>query len=258
MKFLIFGLPYRNSSAGIRVLHRLGDELKKLGCNAFVFTEWKQSAQLIPHIGDCIVIYPESVRGNPLCAKNVVRYVLNTPGYLGLSDSVYPDSELVFVYNEALIPATQAATSQVIDKSRIMEISVLEPWLFKPNPEVEKVYDAAYWVGKGVFMLEKTNPEVAKYLEGKKFVQITYQLPSTREALALLFQSCREFVTVDNFTAMLAESRLCGCKAVIIGENGPIEPTDDVGHWRTKWYETDCIRNFVGLCQHRFEASAAA
>jgi hypothetical protein len=258
MKFLIFGLPYRNSSAGIRVLHRLGDELKKLGYNSFVFTDWKQSAQLIPHVGECVVIYPESVRGNPLCAKNVVRYVLNTPGYLGFSDSVYPESELVFVYSEALIPATQAATSQVIDESRVMEISVIEPWLFKENPAVEKVYDAAFWVGKGVFSLEQTKANVTKYLEGKKLIQITYELPSTREALALLFQSSREFVTVDNFTAMVAEARLCGCKATVIDENGMVESTNEIERWRTLWHETGCIRNFVEICQDRFAAVAAA
>jgi hypothetical protein len=258
MKFLIYAPPYRNSSAGIRVLHRLAGELTKLGCNSFVFTDWHEVDKLKPHVGECVVVYPEIVRGNPMGAKNVVRYVLNTPGYMGLNDSTYADSELVFVYNKALLPAAQAATSQRLDESRLMEISVIEPWLFKPKPEVEKVYDVAFWVGKGINVAEASMQNIREYLEGKKFVEITYLLPSTREGLAMLFQSCRELLTTDDFTAMLAESKMCGCKATIMTANGPVPVEDDVSDWAARWYDTSAIQNFVDICRERFERRAVA
>jgi O-antigen biosynthesis protein len=258
MKFLIYAPPYRNSSAGIRVLHRLSEELTKLGCNSFVFTDWSETERLKPYIGDCVVVYPEIIRGNPMGAKNVVRYVLNTPGYLGLCDATYADSELVFVYNKALLPAAQSATSQRIDESRLLEISVIEPWLFKPNPAVEKAYDIVFWVGKGISVAQASLDKINEYMRGKKCLQITYQLPSTREAMALLFQSSREFLTTDDFTAMLPEAKLCGCTATIMTANGPVTVEDDVSEHATKWYDTAAIQNFLSICRERFEACAAA
>jgi hypothetical protein len=258
VKFLIYAPPYRNSSAGIRVLHRLAEELNKLGCNAFVFTAWQETETLKPHIGDCVVVYPEVVRGNPIGAKNVVRYVLNTPGFMGFSDSTYADSELVFAYTKALLPAAQSATSQRLDESRLMEISVIEPWLFKPKPEIEKVYDVAFWVGKGAAVAQASITRIKEYLQGKKFVQITYQLPSTREAMALLFQSCREFLTTDDFTAMLAEARLCGCKTTIMRADGPVAFEADVSRWGMTWYDNSQVQNFLNICRQRFGSCAAA
>jgi len=256
MKFLIYAPPYRNSSAGIRVLHRLAEELTKMGCNSFVFTDWHESDKLKPHIGECVVVYPEIIRGNPMGANNVVRYVLNTPGFMGLSDTTYADSELVFVFNKTLLPAAQSATSQPLDESRIMEISVIEPWLFKPKPEMAKVYDVAFWVGKGVSIAQASLAKINEYLSGKKSLQITYQLPSTREGLALLFQSCHEFLTTDNFTAMIPEAKLCGCKATVMTADGPVPVEEDASRWSTMWYDISSIRNFLEICRERFEPCA--
>jgi hypothetical protein len=251
MKFLIFGTPYTNSSAGVRVLYRLARELINLGYNSFVFTDWKETAQLRPHVGDCVVIYPEVICGNPLGAKNVVRYVLNYPGNRG-GDANYPDSELVFVYNRRVMSAAQAATSQLIDDSRILELSVIEPWLFQPKPQVEKVYDVVFWVGKGSRVAQENMDKINGYLEGKRFGQITYEKPNTREDLASLFQSSHEFLTTDDFTAMLAESKLCGCKSLIMTGDGLVEYTEDVSRWKTNYYDVSPLENFVNTCRETF------
>jgi hypothetical protein len=256
MKFLIFGLPYRNSSAGIRVLYRLARELINLGYNAFVFTDWAETAQLRSHVGDCIVVYPEIICGNPVGAKNVVRYVLNTPGNNGAGDTFYSDSELVFVYNRQLMAPAQAATSQVIDDSRLLEISVIEPWLFRSNPEVKKVHDVALWIGKGYAKAQKNLDKINAYLEGKNVVQITYDTPSTREGLALLFQSCHEFLTTDDFTAMIAEAMLCDCKVMVMKDDKPVEFIGDASPWRTKYYDISPIQNFVNICRETFERTS--
>jgi O-antigen biosynthesis protein len=258
MKFLIYAPPYRNSSAGIRVLHRLGQELNNIGCNAFVFTAWNKTAELKPNIGDCIVVYPEIVTGNPMGAKHVVRYVLNTPGFNGVGDSIYADSELVFVYNKALLTAAQSATSQKIDDSRLMEISIIEPWLFQPKPEVQKVYDVVFWIGKGIAAAQESMDKIQAYLKGKNYLQITYNLPSTREGLALLFQSSHELLTTDDFTAMIPEAMLCGCKATIMTPNGPVAVKEDIGRWRTSWHDTSAIQNFANICRQTFARRAAA
>jgi hypothetical protein len=100
--------------------------------------------------------------------------------------------------------------------------------------------------------------KIKEYLAGKKFVQITYQLPSTREGLALLFQSSREFLTTDNFTAMLAESKLCGCKTTIMTPAGPVPFEEDVSRWAINWNDTAPIQNFLNICRETFERCAVA
>ena len=258
MKFLIFAPPYRNSSAGVRVLHRLAAELNKLGCSAFVFTAWKKFDQLKANIGDCIVVYPEIIEGNPIGAKNVVRYILNKPGYMEEKGATYAESELVFVYTEALLETAQSFTSQKLDDSRLMEISVIEPWIFQPKPEIEKVYDVAFWIGKGIETAQGNGEKIQDYLQGKRHIQITYDQPGTREGLASLFQSCREFLTADDFTAMIPEAMLCGCKVTIVTPTGLVACDGDPGRWRTAWHDTSAIGNFVSVCRQKFLPCAAA
>ena len=46
-----------------------------------------------------VVIYPEATNGNPLKAKHVVRWILNTPGVCG-GDGVYETTDHIFLYHD--------------------------------------------------------------------------------------------------------------------------------------------------------------
>lgn len=100
--FYIYAPPWRDSSAGIRVLHYLCHSLNTIGCQAWlVLTNPKSKGQLVnPNLNtpvlsklqsrihvksgiSPVVVYSETILGNPLNATRVMRWVLNFPGALG-------------------------------------------------------------------------------------------------------------------------------------------------------------------------------
>lgn len=103
MNYIIYAPEYRQNSGGIVVLHTLGSRLAQLGHIVFMLSE--KSIDGLPCIDfntarklkdDCWVIYPEIVIGNPVGGKNVIRWVLNTPGYIGGDSNTWSDTDLVY------------------------------------------------------------------------------------------------------------------------------------------------------------------
>lgn len=122
--FYIYAPPWRDSSAGIRVLHYLCHSLNVIGCPAWLVLTNPNSKNQVTnqslktpllsralarqHIQSGqspIVIYSETILGNPLKAKRVMRWILNFPGALGGSTQ-YPADEFVVSYSEKIQSCT--------------------------------------------------------------------------------------------------------------------------------------------------------
>ena len=116
--FYVYAPPWRDSSAGIRVLHYLCHSLNVIGCPAWlVLTNPNSKNQVVNHglktplLSEAlarqhiqsgqspIVVYSETILGNPLKAKRVIRWILNFPGALGGS-SHFPGHEFIVSYSE--------------------------------------------------------------------------------------------------------------------------------------------------------------
>lgn len=103
--FIVWSPSYFENSGGIIALHLLAHEISKLGYTCFLKTaaknpKWRGDILIDGQKIDwdtTIVIYPEIVCGNPLNAKHVVRWVLNTPGVCA-GDGIYADTDMVFLY----------------------------------------------------------------------------------------------------------------------------------------------------------------
>lgn len=97
--------PYTHASSGVRVLYKLMDSLIERG----------HELKLTP---DSIVIYPDVTKGNPLRAKNVVRYLLAPAGKYGGSVT-FPRTDMVWGYSKSLA-------------ENVMFVPVSDPDIFYP------------------------------------------------------------------------------------------------------------------------------
>lgn len=220
MKFIVYAPPYRHNSAGVRVLHELNRLLNKCGYNSEIYNNQEITDK-------DIVIYPETVEYNPLNAKNVVRYVLQTPGFFGQEQKTYPENEYIVTYHPIFY-----------DNVPSLYIDVIEPSLFYTDHGIKKDTISIY-VGKGIFHPMIENPRVP---EGFKLQLITHNNPATREDLAMLLKMTKTLYTYDNCTALKEEAVMCGCKVFFVSEEGMQE---FISNYKSSYGEKKHIKQFA-------------
>ncbi len=221
--YYIVAPRYTRTSAGIKVLHLLCHALNRLGERAYIITHPYcpppfvvtnpefNTPLLTKHILDNdyeaglspIVIYPETVTGNPFLAPFVVRYVLNFPGLLGGATHYDPD-EFCVAYSEHL-------AQSLPDCRMSLFFPASDPRVFNPYPRVPR-QGSCFYAGK------------YKYFHGGELfditrdsVEITRDRPEsqTPEQIADLFRRSEVFYTYDN-TALAIEALLCECPVVFL------------------------------------------
>lgn len=134
MKFLVFNFDYHWYHGGVVVTHEFTKILSDLGEEVYMMhanikspedkttvVDYETAAKLALE-DDCVTIYPEIVRGNPMNAKHVVRWMLYYPEF---TESINPNfkEELIFVYLKRFVentPYRDSPTLTVI-KTRIGE-----------------------------------------------------------------------------------------------------------------------------------------
>src|ERR1051326_2446805 len=147
-EFLIYAPPFTYKSAGCRALYRLCHLLNRSGTSARIIpyepagSEW-DTPFLLPAVQDSVVIYPETVHGNPLWARKVVRWALNYPGNLG-GDLIYGPDEMVFVYLRDMIPRVNCSTPEPLGPGRVLYVPVIDPKHIYPDPSVPKEIDSVF------------------------------------------------------------------------------------------------------------------
>lgn len=185
--YIIMAPPYRNSSGRVRALYELRNHLELRGYEAKVFQGGDAPS-------NAIVVYPETVLGNPMKGRTVVRYVLNHPGLLG-GDNYYDINEFIFTYSPVFYPTAPLLT-----------VPIIEPFFRDYGLQRE---GGCFWVGKREDIVDEI-PET------KGLTEITYTWPETREELARLLNTKEIFYSYDDCTALIHEARKCGCKVVVI------------------------------------------
>lgn len=211
LDYLVYAPDFVSSSAGIRCLHRLADDLQAAGFSvALVGCQRGRPGSTVPiatlalgrraTLNGSWIIYPETVPGNPFRAEKVIRWVLNRPGLLG-GEKVYDPRELVFLYSEVYRPYVN---NQVAGK---LYIPTLDRTLFYPPLENMDRPLELYYVGKSKYVDGHVDPERA--------FEITRESPARKE-LGKLFRSARMLHCFDNSTALIYEALLCGCPVTII------------------------------------------
>lgn len=226
--YIIVTPQYSSMSAGIRALHMLCHSLNMLGQHAYIYTYRQFTVDprfSSPNCPDLctplitqniisyfeqqgrhpIVVYPESISGNPLGAKHIIRYILNYPNLLG-GDQDYDAHEMVYAYSRTL------AEYAGIKMDRVLFLPASDPKLFTPPPANTPRHGSCFYAAKyrdfhkGTLLpITANSTEITRYQPDSP----------TKQQIAELFRKSEIFYTYED-TALAIEAALCGCPTVFI------------------------------------------
>jgi hypothetical protein len=156
-----------------------------------------------PKDGD-VIIYPESIRGNPLNAKRVCRYILARPYTLNGQWIDYSSSDFVFYYSGVISDGGEYLTLQ---NEAIFEH--LQSHLSTPVPRQDKVliYYGKLRCGVNLNLAQK----LAEKFESVEI--ITRKHPETKSDLYRKIKESRLFISLDPLTNLCYEATLLGTPA---------------------------------------------
>ncbi len=253
--YLVYAPRLTGNSAGLRVLIRITQLLSEAGLDASLIIPKHRTAGTkllqrfhglkVADLGHLltldkaernpIVVYPESIAGNPLNSANIARLVLNIPGMFG-GDQRYGAHEMVFGYEDAL--------TRMVDGLGTLKIEVVDRALFIPPPPGTPRTKTCFYAGK----YRKLGGTTTGLPEG--CIEILHEGPqaqSPKEIAALLQQSLALYTFEP--TLLTTEAGLCGCPNVFVPNEHFI---GSFGHHPYGEERTQAVLNDPGI----FDATA--
>ncbi|WP_278742058.1 hypothetical protein [Mitsuokella jalaludinii] len=150
---------------------------------------------------DTVVIYPEILRGNPLHAKHVVRWLLYHNRFP--NDSTwYSDTDLFVAYRE------QFNDSQLNPDGNLLKIFSFDRELYKRTNYGER-NGVCYFIRKG-----SKRTDLPKHFDGP----VLDLLPETEKVRIL--NKCEKCYLYDTQTFYASIAALCGCHSIVVPEPG--------------------------------------
>lgn len=160
-----------------------------------------------------IVIYPEIVSGNPLGARNVVRWLLHNPGFhTGVVN--YGVGEMYIKVNNAF---NDFYISGSYSSKNILNVYDFPFDIYREIQGVKRK-GVAYCVRKGKGKILNKHPDDGILIDGK-----------SHEEIAEIFSSVEKFISYDEYTAYSLFAVLSGCDSIVIPTEGQSEE-----QWRPK------------------------
>ncbi|RQH06068.1 glycosyltransferase family 4 protein [Paraburkholderia dinghuensis] len=217
--YYIYAPPYRETSAGIVVLHTLCHLLNREGYEAYIAgtdvvnpkfdTPVARPDVLVAHKlqgRTPIAVYPEVVSGNPLNAEVCVRYILNRIGRISGKPLNEGKDDLFFYYSENFLGDAKKAE---VD---FLFLPILDTELFKPDPSRKK--DRSF-VFQYRFPLDKI--DFSLFPAGTELMSMAN--PVSLPELATKLQAGRVLYSYE-VTAVCAQAMACGCPVIYMHDGG--------------------------------------
>lgn len=293
-EFLIYAPAFDPGSGGVIVLHTLCERLNAAGVSAALWPNLRPvrsqlfslagARAMAAHLGrggdrgfgrgpfpspvadtsdvaDAIVVYPETVAGNPLRARNVVRWLLHRPGFHTDAVDFGPD-DLFFHYTDAFADPAR--------DSRLLRVTQVSAAYRQTNGSPRR--GSCYLVRKGEGPLDR-HPPGAVRVDGLD-----------HEAMAAAFNTAEFLYTYDPYTLYTLYAALCGCPSVFLPppgmtradwNSGERVPGLAFGEEEKEWArrtrpdlvarldrdlaeEADMLRDFVVRCRAHFRLPRGA
>jgi len=244
LKFLICTPSYSQNNGGAIVLHKLCHLINDLGREAFLFpfvdnvelNKFNYKSVLIKffkkHIREPVrrfktipglktpvlkkrpvniqtdewaVIYPEITFGNPLGAKNVVRWLLHDPGF-HTNNIYFNRGELYFRISDRFkeIPINGSKYSK-----DFLQVFHYPTDLYNLNGISHIRSGTAYCIRKG------SNKKIVHDLTNSTLID-----GMTHEEISHIFKKVSQFISYDDHTTYSYFAALCGCDSIVIPTDG--------------------------------------
>jgi hypothetical protein len=166
------------------------------------------------HVEDAIVVYPESIDGNPLRARRVVRWLLHRPQYINPA-AHFGNDELVFYYS----PNFRGEQYEHLTEERHLHVRWVRSDIYFEAPTESPRSGVCYLIRKGRrFGGDEAVPEGAPVVDGLDHA-----------AIADLFRSHEFVVSFDPHTMFQTYAMMCGCTPVLT--RPPRLPQSEESKW---------------------------
>jgi hypothetical protein len=227
LPYYIYAPRWIDSSAGIKVLHYLCHALNQIGQEAYIVlsdpyfrtqpringklnTPILTQEQAKMHVDsgrNPIVIYSETVKGNPLKSQNVVRYLLNYSGALG-GNEYFPENELVISFSKNI--AMDHAIKADVQQSGILFLPPVDMNEFKLSTlkkPFQLVYAGKYRSFVGTPPEVGDLPSIEIFRDGREM--------QTREEVKKLLSEATVLYCFEN-SSIITESILSGTPVLLV------------------------------------------
>jgi hypothetical protein len=164
-----------------------------------------RSAHEIAGNDEYVVIYPEVVMGNPLKAKNVVRWLLHTPGF-HTNQTNYGPNELYFRFSVET-PYFSHPGSTTSDQ--FLTVVHFPTEIYNMNGASQDRQGTAYCIRKGAGKEIVHDLSDSICIDGKSHKEI-----------AEILKRVKTFYCYDTRTAYYYFASLCGCETIVIPDDG--------------------------------------
>ena len=157
-----------------------------------------------------IVIYAETIAGNPLRAKNVVRWLLHQPGWhTGRID--FGTGEIYFKYGKAIRDFT--CVGSVISSSELKIVNYPRGYYNQVGARAESSREgAAHCFRKQSTRHHERDVQNSLCIDGLSHAEISE-----------IFKRIKIFTSYDLYTAYSRFAAMCGCLSIVVPANGVTE-----------------------------------
>lgn len=207
---VIYTYDFDMGIGGIKVMHKLCHMLNKLGYESYlmpihmnlVFHVYYDNTPIVTQailndIENCVVIYPEGIRYNPLNSKNVVRWMLGPPD-LDVCKT-WNSSDMILWY---------------MDYYYHDDVGQRNNQLFVIETHSDIFYNTNQQRSGTAYCVRKCKDP--KFIHPENSIFIPYHAAGNLIELAKIFNQVQRFYCYDNYTFLSVQAAMCGCESIVV------------------------------------------